>query len=296
MHDQLLLMTGLTTAASLGSAAWQVIGPERLPAGLTDSERRRRTALADESFVFRWMGEPARWLAALAPRVASPAAFTRLSHDLELLEIRHWRGDEFAAVKSLEAIPVVGMIALLVGYFAGPTVTAIAIGLGIVAVPFVLMHDLRSRAGTYVANVRLRLPYVLDLMTLVLEAGAGTLPACLERAAEECEDHPLGLELQRVLTGLKQGASQADMLREMDRRLADPDVRELVSTLTTAEERGIPLKEALRSQADRMRRREVQWLEKSAEEAKVHITWPALLVMVACLLIIAAPWVIILVV
>ena len=32
-----------------------------------------------------------------------------------------------------------------------------------------------------------------------------------------------------------------------------------------------------------------QWQEKAAEEARVHITWPGLIVMLGCLLIIAAP-------
>lgn len=292
MHDQLLLATSCATAAGLATATWQILGPEPLPAELPATERRRRVALLDQSPVVRWLGGPMRLIADLMPRVATPAALDRLTHDLDLLEIRYWRADEFAAVKAIESIPVIAMLAFMVGYFGGATAGLATVGLGVVAVPIVLLYDLHGRGAKYGKQVRLRLPYILDLMTLVLEAGAGTLQACLERAAEECDGHPLGLELRRVLTGLQQGAAQAELLREMDRRLADPDVRELVSTLTTAEERGIPLKEALRSQADRMRRREVQWLEKSAEEAKVHITWPALLVMVACLMIMAAPMVI----
>ena len=72
-------------------------------------------------------------------------------------------------------------------------------------------------------------------------------------------------------------------------RSTDPDVKEVVQAITTAEERGIALKDALRGLADRMRQRKVQWMEKSAEQAKVKITGPAMVTMVACLLIVVAP-------
>ncbi|MBX7106890.1 MAG: type II secretion system F family protein, partial [Gemmataceae bacterium] len=245
-------------------------------------------ALGVESVVFRWLGVPARALAGLIAANA-PAAMKRLSHDLDLFDKRYWRAEEFAAAKTVESVPALALLAGLAACYFEPSM-ALAVGLlGLFVVPMVLLYDLRSKARAYVTQARDRLPFTLDLMTLVLEAGAGTLPVCIERAASENGDHPLGVEFRRVLTGLEQGAAQAQLLNELDRRLADPDVRELVATLNTAEERGIPLRDALRSQAERMRKRQVQWLEKSAEEAKVHITWPALVVMLACLLIIAAP-------
>ncbi len=69
----------------------------------------------------------------------------------------------------------------------------------------------------------------------------------------------------------------------------DADIFEIVFAINTAEERGTRLKETLSGLAEQMRHRRIQWLERAAEEAKVHITWPGLLVMVACLLIVAAP-------
>jgi pilus assembly protein TadC len=72
-------------------------------------------------------------------------------------------------------------------------------------------------------------------------------------------------------------------------RLDDVDVNELVFCINTADESTGKLKDALRDLAEQMRTRRVQWLERAAEEAKVQITWPGFLIMLACLLIVAAP-------
>jgi hypothetical protein len=92
---------------------------------------------------------------------------------------------------------------------------------------------------------------------------------------------------------IDQGVSQTEALRGLGQRLGgridDADVYEMVFAINTAEERGTRLKETLTDLAEQMRHRRIQWLERAAEEAKVHITWPGLLVMVACMLIVAAP-------
>src|SRR5262249_31100084 len=99
----------------------------------------------------------------------------------------------------------------------------------------------------------------------------------------------VGEELGRVCRAIDQGSPQTDALRGLSRRIDDADVYEMVFAINTAEERGTRLKETLSDLAEQMRHRRIQWLERAAEEAKVHITWPGLLVMVACLIIVAAP-------
>lgn len=278
-------LTGLAIAVSW----WSLVGIELVDPAESERERRRRRELAEISGVFRWLGRPARALSSLVAQ-RMPHAAARLDHQLDLLNREPWRGDEFAAAKILESLPVV-MLVGAVGYWLGALQGAIIAAVFALAItPLVLLYDLRLKADRYVKAIRQRLPFTLDLMTLVMEAGVGTLPECIRRAAAEHRNHPIGDELCRVLTGLEQGAAQAALLDGMDRRLADGDVKELVMTLNTAEERGVPLKDALRGQAERMQRRQIQWLEKSAEEAKVHITWPSLVVMVACLLIQAVPF------
>ena len=81
-----------------------------------------------------------------------------------------------------------------------------------------------------------------------------------------------------------------DALWRMAHRVESPDLSEFVFMVNTALDRGTPLQDALRDMAERLRTRRVQRLERAAEEAKVKISGPALLIMVACLAIITAPF------
>ncbi len=255
---------------------------------LTEAERRRRRILRARSRTYRWFEPTVAGLAGWDRRTF-PARVERLGADLELTGERDWRPEEFLAVRQIEA----GQ-----GFFAGAGLglvlfgASVALPLGGVFYALTLLALVRGsakRAKRHCDRLRNRLPAVIDLMALMLEAGAGTLRECLEKAEQENGDHPIGEELRRVLVRIDQGVAQADALREMGRRLNDPEVGELVFTLTTAEERGVPLKASLRDLATKMRLRQVQWMEKAAEEARVHITWPGLLVTLACLLIVVAP-------
>jgi tight adherence protein C len=254
----------------------------------TESERQRRRDLRRQSWAYRSF-EPAVLALAGWNRRTFPGRVARLGGHLDVLGQRDWRPEEFLAVKQLEA--TAGFLAgALIGFlFIGP-VASVVLGVVFYLVALgIVVQGTAKQARQRCQRLRERLPAAVDLMALMLEAGAGTLGECLEKAAAENEDHPLGEEFRRVLVQVDQGAVPADALREMGRRLEDGDIDQLVFALTTAEERGIPLRASLRDLATQMRLRQVQWLEKAAEEARVHITWPGLIVMFGCLLIIAAP-------
>jgi Flp pilus assembly protein TadB len=85
----------------------------------------------------------------------------------------------------------------------------------------------KAKAERRVGEVRARLPFAMDLMALLLEAGAGTLRECFERAGDEHRGQPLGDEIRRTLFGVEKGADTADMLRAMDRRFVDARLDEL---------------------------------------------------------------------
>jgi tight adherence protein C len=254
----------------------------------TESERQHRRELRRRSRVYRCF-EPAVEALAGWNRINFAGYVTRLGGHLEVLGERDWRPEEFLAVKEMEVVAgflAGGLIGCLV---AGP-VAALVLGGGFYVVALCLvMRGTARQARQRCECLRQRLPATVDLMALMLEAGAGTLGECLDKAATENADHPLGEEFRRVLVQVDQGTAQSDALREMGRRLNDGDMDQLVFALTTAEERGIPLRASLRDLATQMRLRQIQWQEKAAEEARVHITWPGLVVMLACLMIITAP-------
>jgi Flp pilus assembly protein TadB len=185
----------------------------------------------------------------------------------------------------LAAVPLAG-VPLAYWYGVSGGLLSLVLLLG---VPLYVARNIRTQAEERVREIRSLLPHTLDLMALVLEAGSGTLFDCLEFGARENAGNPLGDELRRAVRAIAQGGQAQNVLAEMGRRLGDPDVVEVNLAIATSETQGIPLKESLKTVAARLRTRQVQWLEQASERAKVHITWPVMTVMVACLAIIVAP-------
>jgi Flp pilus assembly protein TadB len=186
--------------------------------------------------------------------------------------------------------PAITGAALLADWHSGPTAGLVMLLALLALASAFVAKEVRDRAAARMRAIRGRIPYTLDLMALVLEAGGGTLFDCLRLGAEENAGHPLGDEYRRVVNAIEKGVAPTDALGEMTRRLAAPDAAEVNLAIVTAETRGLPLRDALQSVALRIRSRQVQWMERAAEEAKVHITWPAMTVMVACLTIVVAPF------
>jgi Flp pilus assembly protein TadB len=287
MNPALDWLSVSATGAAVCALTWPLFAP-RDERDVPASEHDRRQRLAERSFVYRHLSRLVAGLAEIN-RQQQAATVEKLGQSLTVLDQHDWQPAEFMAVKQLEAVPVALLTACLFGTFFTHPLVGVVIGLVALGVwPAVLLDHVKRKAKRHVDEARQRLPFALELMTLSLEAGAGTLRACLEQATHD-DGGPLEQELKRALLGMEQGTSLTTALHTLQERLRDADVAEWVLTVNTAEARGVPLRTAFREQAERLRRRQVQWMEKSAEEAKVHITWPALVVMLACLLIIAAP-------
>ncbi|MFM8272241.1 MAG: type II secretion system F family protein [Gemmata sp.] len=255
---------------------------------LPGAEGVRLRTLRESSPTFRVFEPTVRALARFYARRSS-ARLAKVTHQLEVLGTPHWKAEELAAAKQVEAALIGAGAAFAAGALFGLKAGLVLGGFIAIVFPYLLLNSIKAKAEEHIRLVRSRLPYAMDLMALMLEAGAGTLQECIGRAGQEHAGQPLGEEFRRVLTGVEKGVKATDMLKALDRRLADADVKDLVLTVNTAEERGIALKDALRGLSDRMRQRRVQRMEKSAEEAKVKITGPAMVTMFGCLLIVVAP-------
>jgi pilus assembly protein TadC len=287
---------GLASSALLGGAVglltWEIgriLAEPRKDLTLTNLlEQQRRTILRQRSKSYRML-EPL--IDRLEPYCR--ALFARRLPDLQLnLEMVEpqtpWLAAEYLVLKVLEALPVVLFVAVLVSLMFSAVVGLFLLGMGVLILPVLVRRRVADLARRYRISVRNRLPFLVDLMALMLESGA-IFRECLETAAAENRDHAIGDEFGRVCRAIDQGVPQQEALRGLGRRIDDTDVYEMVFAINTAEERGTRLKDTLRNLAEQMRQRRIQWLEKAAEEAKIHITWPGMLIMLACLLIVAAP-------
>ena len=120
------------------------------------------------------------------------------------------------------------------------------------------------------------LPFVLDLLTLSVEAGLDFMSA-LRRCTERPSVDPLSEELLRVVHETQVGASRRDALRSMSARVGLSDLRSVVSALVQADELGVSLGSILRIQSAQVRARRFERAERLANEAPVKLLAPLML-------------------
>lgn len=162
-----------------------------------------------------------------------------------------------------------------------------AVGLGYVGPSFVL-DKLRAKRQT---QIRLALPDALDLMVVCLEAGL-TMGAGFARVAREFVRSSPALcdELRLMTAEMQAGKGGSDALRGLSERVGIEDVSSLVAMLVQSERFGTSVADALRIQADGMRRDRLQRAEERAQKASVRMLIPAgLLIFPATMIVILGP-------
>jgi tight adherence protein C len=199
-----------------------------------------------------------------------------------------WRPEEFLAAKWLEGAAG-GIVFFLILRLAGWSNSALVFGVAVAGIYGLLGPKfVRDKARKRLARIRVRLPFAVDLIALMMEAGGG-FQECLQTTVIENGDHPLTEELSEVLRQISLGRPRHEALRALQERLHDADVDELVFAVNKGEELGTPLSAILRDQAEQMRLKRSQRGEKAAAEAQVSIVFPGMVVMIACLLVVIAP-------
>jgi len=125
-------------------------------------------------------------------------------------------------------------------------------------------------------SIQRALPFVLDILTLSVEAGMDFM-ASLRRNTEQQKIDALNEELIRVVRLIQLGKTRRDALREMSGRVDLPDLRSVVNALVQADELGVSIGSILRIQADQMRQRRFERAERLANEAPVKMLAPLML-------------------
>ena len=117
------------------------------------------------------------------------------------------------------------------------------------------------------------LPFVLDLLTLSVEAGLDFMTA-IKRILDHRAIDPLGEELLRAFREVQVGKTRREALRDMGQRAMQQDLNGVVNSLVQADELGVSIGYILRVQSDQMRTRRFQRAEKMAQEAPVKLLFP----------------------
>jgi tight adherence protein C len=141
---------------------------------------------------------------------------------------------------------VVGMVVATVQPIAPIAETAFGIAAGVGA--FVGRdYFLQRAAAARVKRMTRELPTVLEFMTLSLSAGEGILDAI--RRVSRISHGELAAELSTVVGEVSTGLPLADSLIALSSNLQIPPLTRAIEQMTGALERGTPLAEVLRAQA-----------------------------------------------
>lgn len=181
---------------------------------------------------------------------------------------------EFTALRIL--LPLVAALVLLLFF----------IPLGVSAFPIWLMgtllcwcwplHWLRRVREQRAKSILRALPFVLDLLTLSVEAGMDFMGA-VRRNCEKRKMDPLNEELLRMQREIQIGTTRKVAFHNLSERVRLPQLKTLCSALIQADELGVSLGTILRIQADQLRKERFERAEKMAHEAPTKMLFPLLL-------------------
>lgn len=287
----ILVLASAASGLAVGLVAWS-LGSAATPDATQDDEwrydRSRRANLAELDWVVRFFPAGVNALAAVN-RAIFPQTIHSMERELQAAGLpRFWLAEEYLAKGELIALALLPLATLMtvqmigpVGWVLGPLVA--------LALAFWQRRHLALLARQRLAQIKRRLPFMLDLLTLLMDAGATFLGA-LRQATAEFAGHPIAVEFGRVLADIHLGKTRVEAFQALRRRLADDEISAITAAILQGEELGTPLASVFRTQADVLRVKRTQRAETLAHEAAVNMLLPGVLVMMAAVLIILGPF------
>jgi len=174
-----------------------------------------------------------------------------------------------AAGRGLSAVPVVAL--LVVGALCGA-----------LARDRVLTTQVRRRERRMLAEF----PTVAELLALSVVAGEGAVGA-LERVARTCRGE-LSDELRRTLADARAGASVVQALEGLADRTSLPSLARFVDGVAVAVERGTPLADVLRAQAQDVRELSRRGLIEEGGKREIAMMVPVVFLVLPVTVVFAA--------
>ncbi len=265
-----------------------ILTTQRAPSS-NSFERQRRELLRTQSSTYRWFEPLVLEIARFCGYLQSQTIPT-LKHNLELCpDYPRWTPTEFLAVKLVESTLLAGATLVIMGSLVGSVPGIVFAFLVAWGYYHTSVTQVSSLAEKRMRSIKNRLPFAIDMMALMMGVGA-TFQESLSTVVRENREHAIGEEFGVVSNETALGRTRREALLALEHRMDDDDVREFVFSVVKGEELGTPLSKIFANQADQLRLKRSQWVEKASAEAQVKIVYPGLLIMIACLIVVLAPF------
>jgi len=153
------------------------------------------------------------------------------------------------------------------------------------AIPVWTLHETAQARLRVIAK---KLPYTLDLVALLMEAGATFTEAIETLVRDEPEDE-FNQELRLVQSEIEFGTTRARALENLSSRIPLESVRSVVGAINQAEALGTPLSMILKSQSGMIRQMRSVRAEEASASASMRILVPSMLILFAVVLVVFSP-------
>ena len=198
-------------------------------------------------------------------------------------------GFEYISIVELLAFLVftIFLVALiLIGQLSSLTILLVFIITVIVA--WVSFEWLNNQVSYRRKEISRLFPYFLDLSVMTIESGASFLET-VDIYIRDNPNNALSEELTMFSSEVNMGTTFEEALLNFEHRINAEEVQNTLRAIQQGQKMGTPMANVLRDQADTVRFKRTQNAERAAEEMKVKLQGPAMLLMVSVLLLILGP-------
>ncbi len=149
-----------------------------------------------------------------------------------------------------------------------------------------------TRVGNWISERRRQLnrqfPYFLDLAVMTMDSGTGLLDV-IAAYTQSSPGTALAQELSALNTDIRMGTTVDGALTSLEARIPADDVIAVTRAMRQGLRMGTPMTQVFREQAETMRFRRSQSAERVAEELKVKLQGPAMMLVIAVLVLVLGP-------
>ncbi len=220
------------------------------------------------------MGFPAmrKWIAAKLDACGNPNSYSL---------------DEFLAMCLASGVGLAGAQIVICGMmfqWFGPFVSCVMLILGFCIPLWTLNEEARAR----VSRISKKIPYTLDLIALMMQAGS-TFTEAIDTLIRDEPDDDFNEELALVMAEIEFGTRRAEALTHMSDRIPLDTLRSIVGSINQAEAMGTPLSVILKTQSEMIRMHRSVRAEKLSAKASLRIQLPTMLILAAAVLALFGP-------